>query len=140
MRISDSDRCPVCAMKAAGRKLASAIALRSGETFYFCGTGCMIKSWLHPEIFLGHDKKQLARAVTTDYFSGKHIDALTARWVAGSNVVGPMGKAIVPLADEAAVKDFRRRHGGEHVFSLGELTDAKWKQLTGKQATMRPRK
>ena len=53
-RISAGDRCPVCAMKIEdSSKFTSAIVLEDGETYYFCGTGCMIKSWLNSKHYLG---------------------------------------------------------------------------------------
>jgi copper chaperone NosL len=134
MQIGDQDRCPVCAMKVnAHKKFSSAIQLTNGDTFYFCGTGCMIRSWLHPEIFLNASKSELKKSVVQDYFSGQHVNGLAVYWVAGSNVVGPMGPALVPILDEKQVEIFKRRHGGKAVFRLGEMTDEKWQQLTGKK-------
>jgi copper chaperone NosL len=135
MQIGDQDRCPVCAMKVnAHKKFSSAIQLTGGETFYFCGTGCMIRSWLHPEIFLNASKSELKKSVVQDYFSGQQVDGLAVYWVAGSNVVGPMGPALVPILDEKQVEIFKRRHGGKAVFRLDEMTDEKWQNLTGKKA------
>jgi copper chaperone NosL len=135
MQISDQDRCPVCAMKVdAHKKFTSAIQLATGETFYFCGTGCMIRSWLHPEIFLNADQSQLKKSVVQDYFTGKQVDGLAVYWVAGSDVIGPMGPALVPILDEGQLEIFKKRHGGKAVFRLGEMTDEKWQQMTGKKA------
>lgn len=141
MQFSEGDRCPVCGMAVSKhKKFASAIELKDGKAYYFCGTGCMIKSWLHPEVFIASSKEQLKRAVTPEYFAGKYVDALAARWVAGSDVVGPMGPALVPLKDDADLATFKKRHGGKATFKLGELDDATWEAITGKKATMRPRK
>lgn len=135
MQIGDDDRCPVCAMRVKERaKFSSAIALDDGTTHYFCGTGCMLRSWLHPDRFLGVERKRLDRGVVREYFTGKHLDAATVLWVAGSDVVGPMGPAIVPLADDEAATTFKQRHGGKATFKLGELTDERWEQMTGKKA------
>ena len=135
MQISDQDRCPVCAMKVkAHNKFSSAIQLSSGRTFYFCGTGCMIRSWMHPEIFLNVSKGELKKCVVQDYFSGEQADGLNVYWVAGSDVVGPMGPALVPFLNEQQVEVFKNRHGGKAVFRLGEMTDEKWQKLTGKKA------
>ena len=135
MQISDQDRCPVCAMKVnAHKKFSSAIQLMGGDTFYFCGTGCMIRSWLHPEIFLNASRPELKRSVVQDYFSGAQVDGRAVYWVAGSNVVGPMGPALVPILDEGQVEIFKKRHGGKAVFRLDEMTDEKWQNLTGKKA------
>ncbi|NNG00060.1 MAG: hypothetical protein HKM93_11820 [Desulfobacteraceae bacterium] len=135
MSTSPGDRCPVCAMvPSTSKKFVSAIQLEDGTTYYFCGTGCMIRSYLHPEIFLNTDKKTIKRAVTRDYFSGDFIDAETANWIAGSDVKGPMGPAIVPVQETENVAVFKKRHGGLHVFHLPDLDDALWEKMTGKKA------
>lgn len=135
MHVSPGDRCPVCAMEVAEHtKFASAIEVRDGRTFYFCGTGCLIRSWLHPEVFLGSAREELGRAVVKEYFAGEHVDALKAVFVAGSDVVGPMGKALVPLKNEADVETFMKRHKGKTTFRLSEMDDARWEKITGKRA------
>jgi copper chaperone NosL len=140
LQISDTDRCPVCAMKIhKHKKFASAIELADGTTYYFCGTGCLLKSWLHPEVFLSQSRDELKRAITREYFGGKFIDASSAYWVAGSDVVGPMGPALVPLASEADLATFRKRHGGKSTFRLTDLTDEKFASLTGKNAAALPK-
>jgi copper chaperone NosL len=135
MQISPGDRCPVCAMKVDNhRKFVSAIQLNDKTTYYFCGTGCMIRSWMHPEIFLGAARADLRLPVVREYFTGREIDARQAIWVAGSDVVGPMGPALVPLKDEKALKVFMQRHGGKTNFRLQEMDDARWFAITGKKA------
>lgn len=133
MRIADDDRCPVCAMRPSRSPgFAAAIQLDDGRTYYFCSAGCMLRAWLHPESFLHAGRERLHLPVVHDYFSGKAIDARTAFWIPGSDVMGPMGSALVPLADEAHIDVFHRRHGGRNAFRLEDLNDASWKQLTGK--------
>lgn len=134
MHPGDADRCPVCAMKTKDKKMVSAIELEGGDTHYFCGTGCMMRSWLHPDHFLAAGGKKPKRAVTVDFFTGKHIDANQALWIAGSDVTGPMGRMIVPVMGEEAAKKFRERHGGHEPFKLSELDDAMWQKLMGKKA------
>jgi copper chaperone NosL len=135
LQLSPDDRCPVCGMKVTKHKrFASGIALSDGTTFHFCGTGCMLKSWVQPQVFLGKPKGQLAKAITREYFAGTYIDAKTARWVSGSDVVGAMGPAIVPLKDDADLETFRKRHGGKSTFRLDQLSAASWSKLTGKPA------
>lgn len=133
MQPGPDDRCPVCAMTTHDRKMGSAIELEDGRTFYTCGTGCMLKCWLHPEVYLGAGEIGVKRAVTTEFFTGQHVDATSVVWVAGSDVVGPMGPMIVPLADESAAASFRERHGGTNTFGLDELDDAGWEAMTGKK-------
>lgn len=134
MQIGKEDRCPVCAMPVADHEaFSAAIVLKDGAAFYFCAAGCMMRAWLHPEIHLGREKNALARTVVRDYFSGDFVDGSQVLWVSGSDVVGPMGPALVPLKDSSELAAFRRRHGGKEVFRLGDLNDENWEKLTGKR-------
>jgi nitrous oxide reductase accessory protein NosL len=129
----EGDRCPVCAMGVQGHpKFVCGIQLHRGETFYFCAPGCMIRSWLHPEVFLGVERTELKKAVVQDYFSGEHADASSVIWVAGSDVMGPMGPALVALLHEQDLEAFRSRHGGRTTFRLADLDDSRWEAVTGK--------
>ena len=136
LRISPADRCPLCAMKVIKYpRFSCAIQLKDGRTFYFCSAGCLIRSWLHPDYFLGVPADTLRRAVVREYFSGEPVDAASVIWVAGSDVVGPMGPAVVPLRDEPRfLTAFKRRHGGSATFRLPELTDTRWRAVTGRPA------
>jgi nitrous oxide reductase accessory protein NosL len=134
MRISPEDRCPVCAMLPIRYpRFAAAIELQEGPTYYFCSPGCMLNAWLHPDIFLGATAVQLKRPVVLTYLSGEALDARHVFWVSGSDVIGPMGPALVPLKDTTHLEAFRRRHGAKHVFRLDELNHANWETLTGKR-------
>lgn len=127
---TETDRCPVCAMFP-GRypKTACAMTLKEGKTYYFCASGCLMRSWLRPTVYLGRDRAQIDRLLVKDYFTGKVVDARTATWVAGSDVVGPMGPAIVALADAVQLESFKSRHGGTVVFTFEQLDDALWKRI-----------
>ena len=131
MQMSPGDRCPVCAMFPARRpESAAAMALKSGETFYFCSNGCLLRTWLRPAAYIGKDRKAIDRLVVRDYFSGTPIDARKATWVAGSDVIGPMGPAIIALGDAGQLAAFKKRHGGETVFSFDQIDDALWKRIS----------
>ncbi|HSO19365.1 MAG TPA: nitrous oxide reductase accessory protein NosL [Desulfosarcina sp.] len=132
MQLSGADRCPVCAMFAARYpRTAAAMTLTSGETFYFCTNGCLLRTWLRPMAYLGRPRTAIARLTVRDYFSGRSVDAHHAVWVAGSDVVGPMGSAVVALEDAGQLNAFTRRHGAETVFRLDELDDALWRRISG---------
>lgn len=130
MHIRPGDRCPVCAMRPYRYpKSACAIQLTDGRTFYFCETGCMLRTWLQPDIYLGVPKASVGRLVAQEYFTGAPIDAGDAIWVAGSDVIGPMGPMIVPVESEAHLKVFQRRHGGHTVFRLPDFSETMWHRL-----------
>ena len=141
MQISEADRCPVCAMKVARYpKFSGAIQLEDRRTFYFCGPGCLIRSWMHPEVFLGVGREALRRSVVRAYFSGEQVDGASVIWVAGSDVMGPMGPAPVPLKTEGEAAAFQRRHGGRLTFRLADMTDTLWEAITGKKAVPDPKR
>ncbi|MCB1150338.1 hypothetical protein KDK88_02230, partial [bacterium] len=78
---SESDRCPVCAMTVADRPMVCGAETDDGRTYYFCGTGCLLKSLLHPDVYLA--ARAVDRAVVTEYFGGRSWPADQAVWVAG---------------------------------------------------------
>jgi nitrous oxide reductase accessory protein NosL len=138
LRVSDDDRCPVCAMLPVRYpRFAAAIELKDDRTYYFCSPGCMLKAWLYPKIYLGAATALLERPMALEYLTGEPLDAREVFWVSGSDVVGPMGPALVPLKDEAHLEAFRRRHGAQHIFRLDELHHDNWETLTGKQTPPR---
>jgi nitrous oxide reductase accessory protein NosL len=115
-------------------KFAAAIELTDGRTYYFCSNGCMIRAWLHPREFLAAAPAQRRRPVVQAFFSGRPVDARQATWVAGSEVMGPMGPAMVALETPEMAAAFRQRHGGKYTFKLDEMTDALWEQIKGRKA------
>jgi nitrous oxide reductase accessory protein NosL len=138
MQVSAADRCPVCAMPVADHsRFACALQLDDDTTYYFCGTGCMIRSWLRPDVFLGVPAERLRRSVVQEYFTGAQVDGMEVTWVAGSDVIGPMGPALVPVKGDRALKAFQRRHGGKTLFRLSDLDDEMWERITGKSVLPR---
>jgi hypothetical protein len=130
LRVSEPDRCPVCAMFPAKRpQTATALVLADGRTFYFCGNGCLLRAWHGAPVYLNVPQESIQRMVTRDYFSAEPLDAQKAWWVAGSDVVGPMGPAIVALPDEQAVARFKQDHGGSTVFQLAQITPQLWARI-----------
>ena len=135
MQIGVQDRCPVCGMRVAEYvRFSSAIQLSDETTYYFCSCGCMLRAWLHPDIFLAASRGELKTPVVREYFTGDQLDGRTVSWVAGSDVIGPMGPAMVPVKGEPALEAFKRRHGGTAVFLLEELDPDKWFAITGRKA------
>ena len=134
MQVSAQDRCPVCGMKVIRYpKFSCAIQLKDNTTYYFCSTGCMLRSWTHPEIYLGTMPTLLKRPVVKEYFSGQQVDARDIIFVSGSDIIGPMGPALVPVLDEHYLEVLKKRHGFKNIFILKNLNDATWFEMTGKK-------
>ena len=130
LQIGPQDRCPVCGMfPVKYPKSAAAMRLTDGRTFYFCSNGCLLRSWYRSADHLGMKQDKIAAIIVQDYFSGVPIDADKAWWVAGSDVVGPMGPALVTLVGPKDVKVFKKRHGGRTIFQIDQLNDQLWHEL-----------
>ncbi len=128
-RISDGDRCPVCAMPIAKHvDTAAAVELVHGRTFYFCGNGCALRSWLDPKEHLGCGPEQRRRLMVRDYYSGKPVDAAGQLFVVGSDVMGPMGPMPVAVSPPQR-KVFVERHGGTETFRLSEIDAARFAEI-----------
>ena len=69
-----------------------------------------------------------------EYFTGNQLDGRAVFWVAGSDVIGPMGPEPVPVHGKKELAVFRKRHGGTAVFTLEELDPDKWLAITGRKA------
>lgn len=130
LHLSAADRCPVCGMYPAKRpKSAAGMVLGDGRCFYFCGNGCLLRTYHRPRQYLDVDVEDIHRMVVKDYFTGAPLDARDAWWVAGSDVVGPMGPALVALNSEQAVSSFQARHGGKLVFRLNQMDETLWQRI-----------
>lgn len=130
MQLSKEDRCPVCGMFPAKHpKSAAAMVLNDGRTFYFCGNGCLLRTWRHSQRHLNVPADAIQRMVVRDYFRGEPLEAKDAWWVAGSDVIGPMGPALVALRSEKEMARFKERHGGRTIFRLSHIDDALWEKL-----------
>jgi len=128
-RPGPGDRCPVCGMFVARHPdWVAAIAFDDGAPVFFDGPKDMFR-FLHDPVRYGA-REELAEEIgegevsiwVTDYYSTRMIDATTALYVRGSDVVGPMGAELVPVSSEADASSFVADHGGERVLAFADVT------------------
>jgi len=132
LRPGPSDRCPLCGMfPAKWPESAAGMRLVDGRTFYFCCNGCLLQAWRRPRTHLGIEIDQIAAMTVLNTFTGKPTDASKAVFVAGSDLVGPMGQEIAAFSNREEATAFRNRHGGRLVFELSHLDDALWVEVFG---------
>jgi nitrous oxide reductase accessory protein NosL len=118
------DLCPVCGMLVAKYPAWIAIVrLRDGGHRYFDGPKDLFK-WLLdlPRYAPGVRRDDVAEILVTEFYGLKLVDARGAHYVIGSDVLGPMGHELVPLADAAEAAEFVRDHRGKRVLRFGEVT------------------
>jgi nitrous oxide reductase accessory protein NosL len=128
---SAKDKCAVCGMFVAKYKewIASAV-YKDGAARFFDGPKDMFKYFLMPEVYDPARKRaDIAAFHVTDYYTLARIDGRDAYYVLGSDVLGPMGKELVPFLKKADAEAFLNDHGGRNVLRFGEVTRATLKAL-----------
>lgn len=118
------DLCPVCGMLVSKYPNWTATVLyRDGHAHHFDGAKDLFK-YLHelPRFAPGHRVEDISLIAVTDFYNLQRIDARKAWYVLGSDVLGPMGHELVPLANEADAADFMKDHKGRRVLGFGQVT------------------
>lgn len=59
-----------------------------------------------------HAREDVAAVLVKDFNRGEWFNAEAAYFVVGSNVMGPMGKELIPFEDQAAAMSFHEANGG----------------------------
>jgi len=114
------DRCAVCGMFVAKYpNWIATIVYTDEDPLFFDGPKDLFR-------YLVREQKQgnaEAEIWVTDYYTTKPLKAREAVYVAGSDVLGPMGAELVPLATAALAENFRADHGGGEVLTFDDVDD-----------------
>lgn len=130
-KIKTSDKCPVCGMFVAKYPdFLAYMTFKDGSYAAFDGVKDMMKCYLDMSRYLPAKKKSDIRTmVVTDYYTMRMIDAFTAYYVTGSDVLGPMGHELIPHQTQAKAKEFVEDHLGKKLLTLPQITPALIKEL-----------
>lgn len=115
--------CAVCGMYVANfPDWACRIAFKDGTEAWFDGPKDLFTFLLDLKQYAPKRRAEEVSAIQVkDYYALKAVDARSAFFVLGSDVLGPMGKELVPFASEAAARDFLRDHKGMRVLTFREI-------------------
>jgi copper chaperone NosL len=119
-----ADKCPVCGMFVTKYPdwIAQALYL-DGAYAVFDGAKDMFKYLLNLRTYApGRTAADIAYLYVTDYYSLTPIDGKQAWYIIGSDVLGPMGRELIPLAKEAEAREFLKDHKGKRILRFGEVT------------------
>lgn len=112
------ERCPVCGMFVAPHPTwIASLRLPDGAREYFDGPKDLFR-----RLVASPGRELAGEPFVTDYYSTETIDARGAWFVAGSDLLGPMGRELVPFANEKEARGFLRDHGGTAVLSFRDVT------------------
>jgi nitrous oxide reductase accessory protein NosL len=125
-------RCPVCGMFVGKyRNWWAAVVLKDGTTVYFDGPKDLFRYVFEIGRYRpagGSD--EVAEMFVTEYYSVRPLPVGEVYFVTGSDVLGPMGKELIPVAGLEAARTFQRDHGGAKLMrfdgaALVEVADPK---------------
>lgn len=78
-----------------------------------------------PKCALKHRATRKVRTTlrVQEYYSRTWMDGADVSFVIGSDVIGPMGKDIIPVST-SQIEKFTHDHGGDKTVKLADLDDA----------------
>jgi nitrous oxide reductase accessory protein NosL len=97
------------------------VMFEDGSQVFFDGPKDLFKFLLDPGKY-GRQESSIADVFVTDYYTTKLLDARETLFVVGSDVMGPMGPELVPVANSGHAESFRADHGGDHVLTFDQVT------------------
>jgi nitrous oxide reductase accessory protein NosL len=121
---SEDHKCPVCGMFVKNYPgVLAAVVFKDGATAFFDGSKDMFRYLFEvPKYAPGRTRSDVATIWATDYYSQKWIDASTALFVRGSDVLGPMGRELIPFGKENQAKEFMKDHKGDALLRFADVT------------------
>ena len=109
----------------------SQIIFKDGSMTPFDGCKCMFSFMSAMDKYdNAHSMDDVAAVLVKDFNTGKWINGVDAHFVVGSNMMGPMGKELIPFADQAAAMAFHNEQGG-NMMSYAEITPEVLNSLMG---------
>jgi copper chaperone NosL len=118
------DLCPVCGMVVAKYpNWIASVVWRKGHAHHFDGAKDLFKFLFElPRYAPGHRREDIVNITVTEYYDLGRIDARKAFYVIGSDVLGPMGHELIPLASRADAEEFMRDHLGKRILTFEQVS------------------
>ena len=120
---SPKDKCPVCGMFVAKYPdFVAEVSFKDGSYAVFDGAKDMFKYYLNLKKYAPAKRiEDIVSIYVTDYYSLEPIDGLTAWYVVGSDVFGPMGKELIPFSKESDARGFMKDHKGKSLLRFKDV-------------------
>jgi copper chaperone NosL len=124
IEIKQSDKCPVCGMFVAKyNNWLAQIVFNDGTYAAFDGPKDMFRYYLDMKKYNpSKTAADISNIFVTEYYSTEVVDARKAFFVQGSDVYGPMGSELIPLASEADAKEFMKDHAGNKILNFSDVS------------------
>jgi nitrous oxide reductase accessory protein NosL len=122
--LKKSDRCPVCGMFVYKYpKWVAQIVFKDGASYFYDGAKDMYKHYFDVAKYTpGKVQSDITHLYVTDYYEVELIEAKTAYYVLGSNILGPMGHELLPFKDQESAQEFLEDHKGKSIIRFPQIT------------------
>jgi copper chaperone NosL len=128
---SATDKCPVCGMFV--KKYpdwVSQIVLKDGSYVVFDGAKDLFKYYFDMKKYNPvRGLSDIDSIYVTDYYELRLIDAFKADYVIGSDVLGPMGRELIPFATPGDARGFMKDHKGKVILKFNDVTPDRVRDL-----------
>ena len=119
-----SDRCPVCGMTVDKYRSSSAqVVFKDGGYAVFDGAKDLLTFYLDVGRYArNRSRDDIVAIYVTDYYRLQLIDARAAFYVLGSDVMGPMGRDLIPFQSLDDARTFIEDHKGQMILRFDDLS------------------
>jgi len=121
---SKKDKCPVCGVFVYKYPDWTAeIVFTDGSAEFFDGAKDLFKYYFNPmEYRPDNGERKIEAIYVMEYYNIELIDARKAFFVIGSDVYGPMGHELIPLASQEDAQRFLKDHKGKRILRFDQIT------------------
>lgn len=128
---SNKDKCPVCGMFVSKyHDFLARIILEDNTSLFFDGPKDMFKFCQNRQHYLPSKAgKKIKEILVTDYYQLKAVDGKKAWYVIGSDILGPMGRELIPFGAEKDALEFMKDHNGKRSVRFSEVTPALLREI-----------
>ena len=124
-------KCPVCGMVVHRYPdFIASVSFEDGHKVFFDGVKDMVKYIFNLGKYSPQRRKENIRNIfVTEYYDMRPVNGRKAHYVVGSDVYGPMGHELIPLASPEDARQFSKDHKGKRIVRFNEITPALIRQL-----------
>ena len=118
------ERCVTCGMfPAKYKQWIAQVHWNNGERNYFDGCKCMFRAFQNKGKYLpGKSTGDITAIYVTNYYTSRPIEGTSAYYVIGGDVLGPMGKELIPFPTLDDAKEFMADHKGTKILRYNQIT------------------
>jgi len=123
LEVGKKDLCPVCGMFVSKYPNWVAQIIFDDKTcVFFDGSKDMFKYYFDLNKYNPQKTRDgILMIWVTDYYTTRLINGTTAVYVTNSDVLGPMGKELIPHASYKAAEHFVKDHGGDKILGFRDI-------------------